>query len=76
VTVSFVFINHSKKIVSQKRLKLKTDNTASTGNHGKEHVSCTSLGLRLRLDCQYQRSVSYLRMLESCRYYEIAQHQY
>jgi len=51
-------------------LKLKTNNAASTGNHRKEHVSCTSLGLRLRLDCQYQRSVSYLHLLESCRYYD------
>jgi len=63
MTMSFVFINHSKKIVSQNRLKLKTDNAASTGSHGTEHVSCTSVGLRLRLNCQYERSVSYLQVL-------------
>lgn len=67
--ISLVFINHSKKIVSEKRLKLKTDNAASTGNHGKEHVSCTTLGLRLGLDYQYKCSVSYLHVLGS-RYYD------
>jgi hypothetical protein len=62
MTIYFVFINHSKKIVSKTRLKLEIDSAASAGSHGKECISCTSLGLRLRLDCAYQRSVTYLHV--------------
>jgi len=51
------------QIVFNKKLTLKFESATSCKGKRRERISCTSLGLSLRQECRFQRSVFYLNFV-------------